>query len=56
LSFPQIGDAEQFFLAQAQKGVNIVIVDFKTNQVMAYSCNDGKLYHGDGKNFSKGIA
>lgn len=54
LSFPQIGDAEQFFLDQAQKGVNIVIVDLKTNQVMAYSCGDGKLYHGDGKEFQQG--
>ncbi len=54
LSFPQKGDAEAFFQDQAKKGQEFVIVDIKTNKVIAYSCGDGTLYHGDGKEFKQG--
>jgi hypothetical protein len=54
LVFPSKEAASNFMLEQAEKNRPFVVVDGKTNQVMAYSNGDGTLYHGDGKPFAKG--
>lgn len=48
LSFPNKGDAEKFFIEEAQKGTRMIIVDAVTRTVMGYSNGDGTLYHSDG--------
>lgn len=54
LVFPSIEAASNFMLEQAEKNRPFVVVDGKTNKVMAYSNGDGTLYHGDGRPFAKG--
>lgn len=51
LAFPSEEDAAQFFREQAEAGHSFVVIDGKTNQVMAYSDGDGKLYHSNGNEF-----
>lgn len=53
-SFPEKGDAEDFFLSEAQNGRRMMIVDAETNTVVGYSTGDGTLYHADGRPFEKG--
>lgn len=48
LSFPKPEDAGEFFQAQAKAGVPFMVVDAKTNKVMAYSNGDGTMKNGDG--------
>ncbi|PJD94280.1 MAG: hypothetical protein CK424_00190 [Legionella sp.] len=52
-SFPQKGDAEQFFMSQAQKGIKMTIAT-NTCEVVGYSSEDGHLYHPDGEEFQQG--
>lgn len=56
LSFPKLNDAEDFFISQASKGKNMVILDGSTNpmKVMGYSNGDGTLYHADGSELKTG--
>lgn len=54
-SFPMDGDAESFFMDEAQKGNEMLIIDAKTGVVLAYSTGaDGVLYHSDGRPFEEG--
>lgn len=54
-TFPSLKEASSFFLEQAKNVQEpFIIVDGKTNKVMAYSKGDGKLYHSDGKEFEQG--
>lgn len=50
ISFPKKGDAERFFIDQAQKGMHMIILEEK-NKVIAYSNGDSNLYHADGVSF-----
>ncbi len=54
LSFPTQQDAVNFYLDQSEKNREFVVVNIKTNKVVAYSNGDGKLYHGDGRAFQQG--
>lgn len=54
LEFPSPKEAKEFFLEQAQKNRSFKVFDPDTNNVIAYSNGDGKLYHGDGKVFNPG--
>ncbi|AHE67113.1 hypothetical protein [Legionella oakridgensis] len=55
LSFPSLADASLFFQEQSEKNRRFIVVDADTQTVMAYSNGkDGKLYHGDGREFQKG--
>ncbi len=54
LTFASKEALSDFAQEQAEKNRPFVVVDAKTQQVMAYSNGDGKLYHGNGKEFNKG--
>lgn len=54
LTFPSKEALTNFIQEQADQNRPFVVVDAKTNQVMAYSNGDGTLYHGDGKPFVDG--
>ncbi len=56
LTFPNKGDAEKFFIGEAQKGTRMIIVDAVTQTVMGYSNGDGTLYHADGNECKSGDA
>lgn len=51
LSFKSHQDLADFAAGQAKEGQAFAVVDAKTNQVMAYSNGDGKLYNGDGSEY-----
>ena len=53
LSFPEKGGAEAFSKDQAKKGQRFMLIDEKTETVMAYSNGHGTLYHVDGSEFQK---
>ncbi|GGI76286.1 hypothetical protein [Legionella impletisoli] len=54
LDFPSPEKAIDFFQQQASKNRSFIVVDEKTNKVLAYSNGDGQLYHGDGNLFKPG--
>lgn len=54
LTFPSQEEAANFMLDQAKKGQDFIVVDGKTQKVIAYSNGDGHLYNGDGKEFKPG--
>lgn len=47
MQFKTQEDMAQFSLKQAEAGQNFVLVDGKTNKVLAYSNGDGKLHNAD---------
>ncbi len=54
LPFPSKQDEVNFYLDQCEKNREFVVVNIKTNKVVAYSNGDGTLYHGDGRAFHQG--
>lgn len=54
LQFPTEKDEVAFDLEMAVKKISFKIIDPKTQLVIAYSNGDGKLYHGDDKEFNVG--
>ncbi len=54
LTFPSQEEAGNFFKAQAEKNRSFIIVDDKTNKVIAYSNGDGKLYNGNDSVYNGG--
>lgn len=51
MHFESLDDLADFSQSQAAAGRDFVMIDEKTNQVMAYSKGDGKLYNGDGSEY-----
>ncbi|MBI2785890.1 MAG: hypothetical protein HYX60_06140 [Legionella longbeachae] len=54
LSFKSEEDMAKFSQDLAQENESFIMVDSKTNKVIAYANGDGKLYHPDGEEFKKG--
>ncbi|RUR21738.1 type IV secretion protein Dot [Legionella qingyii] len=54
LTFPSQEEVGIFFEAQARENRSFIIVDNKTNEVIAYSNGDGNLYNGNGSVYEGG--
>lgn len=54
LAFPSEEAAGNFCKDQAEKNRSFMLIDPKTNKVLAYSNGDGKLYNGDGSVYQSG--
>lgn len=54
LTFPSETHLADFMMDQSDKHRKFIVVDGKTNKVIAYSDGDGILHHGDGKEFKPG--
>lgn len=54
LTFSSVEAAAEFFTEQAKKERAFLVVDVMTKKVLAYSNGDGKLYNGNGSEYTKG--
>ena len=54
ITFPSEIEMGNFFKDQAEQNRSFIVVDGNTNQVIAYSNGDGKLYHGNGSEYDGG--
>ncbi|MCW8444530.1 type IV secretion protein Dot [Fluoribacter gormanii] len=54
LTFPSEEEVGIFFEGQARDNRSFIIVDNKTNEVIAYSNGDGNLYNGNGSVYEGG--